>query len=294
MYRPSPSKKRCGLPMLRCAVLRRSAAWKPGFVGVTRRNPLSPDRNDSKIPELCETLISALTPGKSMDSVGRFESSFGRSGTISESRRQESTCICRLGGAVLSLNYGEGCGGRGRAPGLRPVGGAFGARHTAAPLGDGTAAWPRSKERHTRRWRGAGPLPRGVRGRGQGDPLSRDLRQRRRARGRVRLRSGEARCRGRRRRLPAEPHPKGGLGCRALVPAQRPVEIDRVVLAGLCAHGKALRDAIDQLPASGRRIQPALVADIPAVRDLLADGDDRLLDGALALPRRDVSRPSDW
>ena len=58
---------------------------------------------------------------------------------------------------------------------------------------------------------------------------------------------------------------------------QRQVQItsSELSIARLRAQREAPRDAVDQLPAAGGRVEAALVADVPAPRELLAEADDR-------------------
>src|SRR5438445_13035439 len=58
-----------------------------------------------------------------------------------------------------------------------------------------------------------------------------------------------------------------------LLPAPRPDQVQRIVQPRLRTQREALRDAVDQLPVAGGRVEPALVADVPAPRQLLAERD---------------------
>ena len=113
-----------------------------------------------------------------------------------------------------------------------------------------------------------------------------------RARGRVRFRSLAAStprprstpsCRTTSRSPTGTSRPERAAPARVqpLLPAQRPDQVERVVAARLRAQREALGDAVDELPAAGGRVEAALVADVPALRDLLAEADDRVLDVAL-------------
>src|SRR5262245_53266853 len=61
-----------------------------------------------------------------------------------------------------------------------------------------------------------------------------------------------------------------------LSPAPRPDQIERVLLARLRAHREALCDAVHELPAAGGGVDAALVAHVPALRQLAPERDDGL------------------
>src|SRR5450755_572373 len=229
----------------------------------------------------------------------------GAPGIARWSRRQESNLYLPLRRRPFyPLNYGERLAawpGEGWQFKTSPCRGA--ASYFVHRFADALGARHDHDRRNARSAleRKAGGLSDRVRRDRQLDSLSRRLRRRRRAaRGPVRFRSVAPRRRGRRSCLHAEPHRQVRLGRRAvacgssssrrrpLFPAQGPVQIDGVVAARLCLHREPLGDAVDELPAAGRRVEAALVADIPALRDLLAEADDGLLDLTRSLAHRDL------
>src|SRR5437773_2847032 len=91
----------------------------------------------------------------------------------------------------------------------------------------------------------------------------------------------------------AAPREQANKYCAALLPTPSPNHIHGSVQPRLRAQRETPCNSVDQLPGAGRRIESALVADVPAARELLADGDDGLAHFAVALAQRHVVQPDE-